>query len=58
VSLIPGPGAGVLIAPPSREDDIHNLSIVKSFFRYGTCSTNLNPPYPPFSKGGKLAEFL
>ena len=28
------------------------IAIVKRFSRYGTCSTNLNPPSPPFSKGG------
>jgi hypothetical protein len=35
-----------------------SIVIAKSFFRYGTCSKSLNPPYPPFSKGGNLAEFL
>jgi hypothetical protein len=34
------------------------IAIAKSFFRYSTCSKNLNPPYPPFSKGGNLSEFL
>jgi hypothetical protein len=34
------------------------MVIAKSFFRYGTCAGNLNPPYPPFFKGGNLAEFL
>ena len=28
----------------------------KSFFRYGAGSKNPNPPYPPFSKGGNLAN--
>jgi hypothetical protein len=39
--------------PPMRD-----IAIAKSFFRYGTCRKNLNPPYPPFSKVGNLAEFL
>jgi hypothetical protein len=38
-----------------------NLRLVignaKSFFRYEMRSKNLNPPYPPFSKGGNLAKF-
>jgi len=38
--------------------DKNAIAIAKSFFSYGTCSKNLNPPYPPFSKGGNLAEFL
>jgi hypothetical protein len=28
------------------------IAFAKSFFRYGRCSVNLNPPYPPFPKGG------
>ena len=28
------------------------IAIAKSFFRYGTCPESLNPPYPPFPKGG------
>ena len=32
------------------------IAIAKSFFRYCTCRKNLNPPYPPFSKGGNLAD--
>jgi len=34
------------------------IAIANSFFRDDTCSKNLNPPYPPFSKGGNLTEFL
>ena len=34
--------------------DRHVIAIAKSFFRYGTYSKDLNPPYPPFSKGGDL----
>jgi hypothetical protein len=30
----------------------------KRFFRYCACRKNLNPPYPPFSKGGNLANSL
>jgi hypothetical protein len=30
------------------------IAIAKGFFRYGTCSESLNPPYPPFSKAGNL----
>ena len=30
----------------------------KVFSVIGTCRKNLNPPYPPFSKGGNLAELL
>jgi len=28
------------------------IAIARSFFRYSTWSENLNPPTPPFSKGG------
>jgi hypothetical protein len=28
------------------------IVFAKSFFRYGRCSINLNPPYSPFPKGG------
>jgi predicted phosphodiesterase len=31
------------------------IANAKSFFRYCACRKNLNPPYPPFSKGGNLA---
>ena len=34
------------------------IAIAKSFSRYGTCSKGPNPPYPPFFKGGNLADFL
>ena len=34
------------------------IAIAKSFSRDGTCSKSLNPPYPPFSKGGNSAELL
>ena len=34
------------------------IANAKSFFRYCTCRKNLNPPYPPFSKGGNLADSL
>jgi hypothetical protein len=33
-------------------------AIAKSFYRFGTCSKSLNPPYLPFFKGGNLADFL
>jgi hypothetical protein len=32
------------------------IANVKSFFRYCACRKNLNPPYPPFSKGGNSAD--
>ena len=34
------------------------IGTAKDFFRYDTCSKNLNFPHPPFSKGGNLAKFL
>ena len=30
----------------------NSLGDAKSFFRYEICSKNLNPPNPPFLKGG------
>ena len=32
------------------------MANTKSFFRYCACRKNLNPPYPPFSKGGNCAD--
>jgi hypothetical protein len=37
---------------------VYTYSDCQKFFRYGTCSQNPNPPYPPFVKGGDYRELL
>jgi L-lactate dehydrogenase complex protein LldF len=47
------------LAPESfHRQQGRRLGEAGSYFIYGTGSKNLNPPYPPFSKEGNLAECL